>query len=87
MAVGTLYVEANSCPIASINGIHVLHVLNVVSPSFPVSVIVATVHLERGAEVVGGLMYGGRRVGVGERNGVSLNGFQRAGISIDGKEG
>lgn len=82
MAVGTLHVEANSCPLAAINGIHVIYMLHVVSPSFPVSVVVSTVHLERGAKVVGGLMSGRRREwgggrGAGERNGVFRGlGFQ-----------
>lgn len=59
-----------------------VHVLDVVSPSFPVSVVVATVYLERGAKVVGGLMYGGGGEGIGERNGVSLNVFRGLGFHL-----
>lgn len=60
MAVGPLHVEANPGSLAVVDRVFMVHVLHEIPPPFPLSVVVATVHLQRSSEVVGGLQRAAR---------------------------
>lgn len=65
MAVRALNVEANSCPLASVYWVVVVHVLDEVPSTLPVAVVVPAVDLQRRPEVVRGLLICGRGRGSG----------------------